>query len=143
MISGECRKRPEALLKFFSNSGRNFLINDGDTNMSKDEMIHDIITRARVALQDAQEKADDTPRPVNACPAHDSQFALTKAISGALDTILLMAQQNIAQPQEAPQGKLAVWAVIACKPWPWIAFSIAAFSPNFPMIMSAIQGVSK
>jgi len=112
--------------------------------MSKDEMIHDIITRARIALQDAQDKADDTPRPENVCHAHDSLFALTKAITGALDTILLMAQQNITSPQpEAPQGKLSVWAVIACKPWPWIWASVAVFSPNFPAIMSALQGLTK
>jgi hypothetical protein len=112
--------------------------------MSQDQMIHDIITRARIALQKAQVDADDTPRPVDACPAHDSQFSLTKAISGALDTLLLMAQQNISgSPSDAPQGKLATLAAIASKPWPWIAFAVAAFSPNFPMILNAIKGITQ
>jgi hypothetical protein len=109
--------------------------------MSQDQMIHDIITRARIALQKAQVDADDTPRPVDACPAHDSQFALTKAISGALDTLLLMAQQNINDaPSEVPDGKLGAILATLNRPWPWAFASIAVFSPNIVSILSFLTG---
>jgi len=109
-----------------------------------DEMIQEIVTKARHELQLAQEKADNTERPANACPAHDSQFALTKAISGALDTMLMMAQQGVKQGvSSAPEGKLGVIFALLLKPWPWAFASIAVFSPNFLAILETLKGVAK
>lgn len=109
-----------------------------------DEMILEVVTKARHELQTAQEKADSTDRPANACPAHDSQFALTKALCGGLDTILMMAQQGIKSgTANAPEGKLGMIFALLLKPWPWIFASVASFSPNFPAIVEAFKGVVK
>ena len=40
-------------------------------------------------------------------------------------------------------GKAAFWRALAMKPWPWIAASVAAFSPNAPAIVAAIQTAFK
>jgi len=105
--------------------------------MSNEEMILDVITRARVALQEAQEKADDTPRPQNACPAHDSQFALTKAQSQAMDTLLLMAQQAMKGGNKF--GKTCSILEYLTRPWPCVFLAFAVFSPNFPMICDTVK----
>lgn len=105
--------------------------------MSNEDMILDVITRAREALQEAQETADKTPRPVNACPAHDSQFALTKAQSQAMDTLLLMAQQ--AMKGGGKFGKACGVLEYLTRPWPCAFLSVAVFSPNFPMILESAK----
>jgi len=40
-------------------------------------------------------------------------------------------------------GKAAFWKALAMRPWPWIAASVAAFSPNAPAIVAAIQTAFK
>ena len=109
-----------------------------------DEMMQEIVTKARHELQTAQEVADNTPRPANACPAHDSQFALTKALTGGVDTLLMISQQGMRNSMySADSGKLGMIFSTLQKPWPWIAISIASFSPNFPSIVEAIKAVTQ
>lgn len=105
--------------------------------MSNEEMIFKVVEKALEDLESAQRAADNTPRPVNACPAHDSQFALTKAISGALGTLLMMAQQAL--KDGVPQG----WMGILYTKWPWIFGCFAVFSPNFNSIADLIKGFFK
>lgn len=111
--------------------------------MGDAETVMEIINKARHELQKAQDSADKTPRPPNACAAHDSQFALTKALTGAMDTLLMIAQQNIkGAGSNAPDGKLAALLAILGRPWPWAFAAVAVFSPNIVSILSFFKGVT-
>ena len=114
------------------------MIGEGGEKMGNEEMILDVITRAREALHGAQSDADKTPRPANACPAHDSQFALTKAQTQAMDTLLLMAQQNM--KGGVLGGKVCTFLEYITRPWPCVFLSFAVFSPNFPLIVETAKG---
>ena len=110
--------------------------------MGDAETIHEMITKARGELKKAQDTADFTPRPANACTAHDSQFALTRANSGALDTLLIMAQQDVGQVDQTPTGGIVASVFrLLDRPWPWAFGSIAVFSPNLCDIITTVQGV--
>ena len=112
--------------------------------MSNEEMIFKVVEKALEDLEAAQRAADNTPRPVNACPAHDSQFALTKAISGALGTLLMMAQQALKDGvPNAIEGKFGAIVSILMKPWPWVFASFAVFSPNVVGIINALKEIGK
>jgi hypothetical protein len=112
--------------------------------MGNDEAVMQVIERARHELQRAQDVADNTPRPNNVCTAHDSQFALTKAISYALDTMLMLAQQLMrGTVSEATSGVVGSIFNLLNRPWPWIFASIAVFSPNIVSIITTLQGVFK
>jgi len=63
--------------------------------MGDKQILLGMMGNARTALQTAQIEADKTPRPVDACPAHDSQFAVTKASSFALDALLMAKEDEI------------------------------------------------
>lgn len=105
--------------------------------MGDAETVMEIINKARHELQKAQDAADNTPRPANACAAHDSQYALTKALTGAMDVLLMIAQQNIKDDgRDAPEGKIGVLIALLARPWPWAFASIAVFSPNIVSILS-------
>lgn len=105
--------------------------------MGDSETVMEIIDKARHELQKAQDTADRTPRPPNACSAHDAQFALTKALTGAMDTLLMIAASNI---KGAPDGKMGVILATLNRPWPWAFASIAVFSPNIVSILSFFSG---
>lgn len=105
--------------------------------MGDSETVMEIIDKARHELQKAQDTADRTPRPPNACSAHDAQFALTKALTGAMDTLLMIAASNIkGAVSNAPDGKMGVLVATLNRPWPWAFASIAVFSPNIVSILS-------
>lgn len=105
--------------------------------MGDSETVIEIIDKARHELQKAQDTADRTPRPPNACSAHDAQFALTKALTGAMDTLLMIAASNIkGGGSGAAVGKVGVLLALLARPWPWAFASIAVFSPNIVAILS-------
>lgn len=109
--------------------------------MGDAETVMEVIHKARQELQKAQDAADRTPRPPNACTAHDAQFALTKALTGAMDTLLMIAASNIkGAVSNAPDGKMAAILATLNRPWPWAFASIAVFSPNIVSILSFFSG---
>jgi hypothetical protein len=109
--------------------------------MGDAETIVKIINKARHELQKAQDAADNTPRPPNACAAHDSQFALTRALTGAMDTLLMIAEQDIdGVSSDAPEGRMGVFLALLNRPWPWAFASIAVFSPNIVYILTFFTG---
>lgn len=105
--------------------------------MGDSETVMEIIEKARHELQKAQDTADRTPRPPNACSAHDAQFALTKALTGAMDTLLMIAASNLkGNGSSWPDGRLGAMLALLNRPWPWAFASIAVFSPNIVSILS-------
>lgn len=68
--------------------------------MGEKEQLINLIGKAREQLAKAQDKAQNTERPANACPAHDSMFSLTQAITGGLDTLLMLRQEDIREEAE-------------------------------------------
>lgn len=110
-----------------------------------DEMMFKVVEKALEDLQEAQREADRTPRPANACPAHDSQFALTKAISGALGTLLMMAQQALKDgvPNATDSTLTGKTFALLLRPWPWIFASVAVFSPNIIGIINTLKEIGK
>ena len=111
--------------------------------MGDAETVLEVIGKARHELQKAQDVADNTPRPPNACGAHDSQFALTKALTGGVDTLLMIAGEN---RREREQGipsagkKACTFLEYLTRPWPCVFFSFAVFSPNLPLILETAKG---
>jgi len=105
--------------------------------MGDAETVMGIISKARNELQKAQDAADKTPRPHNACGAHDGQYALTKALTGAMDTLLMIAQQKIKGGcADAPEGRIGVLLELLNRPWPWMFAAVAVFSPNIVSILT-------
>jgi hypothetical protein len=111
--------------------------------MGNEEALLQVIERSRHELQKAQDAADANPRPANVCTAHDSQFALTKAGTNAMDTMLMIAQQIIRGgfSEHAPVGLIGSAFALLNRPWPWIFASIAVFSPNIVSILTTVQGM--
>jgi hypothetical protein len=63
--------------------------------MGDKEALIQIVVGSRKALEDAKDVAHRTQRPVNACPAHDAQFSLAMALSGGVDTLLMLQEQHL------------------------------------------------
>ena len=63
--------------------------------MGEKEALIEIVETAREDLKKAQDAADGTKRPDNACPAHDVQFALTKALTHGIDTLLMLKLEEM------------------------------------------------
>lgn len=70
--------------------------------MGEREVLVDIVEKARANLQKAQDSADTTKRPENACIAHDCQFALTKALTHGIDTLLMLKLEEMRDAEEEP-----------------------------------------
>ena len=81
--------------------------------MGHDEMLIGFVERAREGLAVAKRNVDNTPKPANACAAHDGFFALNQASAGALDALLRIQEETLkdttVQPAPAP---LTVWGFI-------------------------------
>lgn len=112
--------------------------------MGDKQILLGLVVRAREALKKAQTDADNTPRPQDACPAHDSQFALTKSLSGALDTLLLVKEEELRDsPRQQSDAKQDPWYVrvliiVAKNPWSYAALIAFAFSPHATEIVKMI-----
>jgi len=78
--------------------------------MGEKEVLMEVVEKTRKEMRDAQDAATKTPRPVDACPSHDALFALTKAQTNALDTLLMLKQEemreNAAEDQPVVKGGL-------------------------------------
>jgi len=103
--------------------------------MGDKQILLGLVVRARDALKKAQTDADNTPRPQDACPAHDSQFALTKALSGALDTLLLVKEEELRDSPRQQDARQDPWYVrvlliVAKNPLSYVALIAFAFSPH-------------
>lgn len=121
--------------------------------MGEKELLLNIIDKAREALDAAQNTAAGTPRPANACPAHDAQFALSQALCSGLSTLLMIKREEMkdsldagedalsAAPQDGAVGKcLAV--IRSLTPWRW-PLAIAVFSPFAGDVVSKVIGIFK
>lgn len=63
--------------------------------MSDTQILIEVVERAREDLTRAQSIADNTKRPDNACAAHDCQFALSKALTHGIDTLLMLKLEEM------------------------------------------------
>jgi hypothetical protein len=68
--------------------------------MGEKGLLIEVAENARKDLKMAQTAADATPRPANACPAHDCQFALTKAQTHGIDVLLMLKLEEMRDSQE-------------------------------------------
>ena len=102
--------------------------------MGSDETLVDLIGKSRMALQDAKRDAEQTPRPKNACSAHDVQFALAMAQATASDTILAVLVQLLREKEMSVKQK---WAKMCI--WPaTVLASIALFAPQGPAMLQIV-----
>lgn len=107
-------------------------------------MILEVVHKSREAIQHAQEQAEITPRPANACPAHDVQFALTKALTGGMDTVLMLLTDVIKNGSgQIPKDLIDKAYILLLRPWPWVAISIVSFTQNFSAIIESVKGLYK
>ena len=63
--------------------------------MGNTQALIEVVKTAREELTDAQKAADNTKRPDNACAAHDCQFALSKALTHGIDTLLMLKLEEM------------------------------------------------
>ena len=63
--------------------------------MGNTQALIEVVKTAREELTDAQKAADSTKRPDNACAAHDCQFALSKALTHGIDTLLMLKLEEM------------------------------------------------
>ena len=63
--------------------------------MGNTQALIEVVKTAREELTDAQKAADNTRRPDNACAAHDCQFALSKALTHGIDTLLMLKLEEM------------------------------------------------
>jgi len=76
--------------------------------MGEKEQLIKIIGQAMEELTRAQDKAQNTPRPANACPAHDSLNSLIQTITKGIYTLLMLRQEDIKEEAELEAKKTEV-----------------------------------
>lgn len=64
--------------------------------MGDKNILMEMVEKTRREMRDAQDAAIRTPRPIDACPSHDALFALTRAQTNALDALLMLKQEEMA-----------------------------------------------
>lgn len=111
--------------------------------MSDTQILIEVVEKAREDLTRAQTIADNTKRPENACAAHDCQFALAKALSHGIDTLLMLKLEEMRSgvppsTNVSPSHVSAGWGTFvaglsatasALRPVAW-PLAIVCFSPN-------------
>ena len=83
--------------------------------MSEKAMLIEVVSKARESLAVAKRNVDATPKPQNACSAHDGHFAMNQANAGALDTLLMIKQEELKDETKsaaAPSTPLTLWGFV-------------------------------
>lgn len=85
--------------------------------MGHDETLLGLVEAARGKLAAAKQHVEDTPKPSNACAAHDGFFALNQAIAGAVDIQLRIQEETLKEaskvtPYAQPAQPLTVWGFV-------------------------------
>lgn len=81
--------------------------------MGHDEMLIGFVERAREGLATAKKNVEATPKPANACAAHDGFFALNQASANALDALLRIQEETLREPTtQQPTAPLTLWGFI-------------------------------
>lgn len=123
--------------------------------MGETQVLIEVVERAREALSKAQDAADNTKRPDNACQAHDCQFALSKALTNGIDTLLMLKLEEMHGGACLQSANVSPFKTLGCVPaavatvsaiasalkpvaWP-IAF--ICFSPNAVDLVQLIIAV--
>lgn len=81
--------------------------------MGHDEMLIGFVERAREGLAAAKKNVEATPKPANACAAHDGFFALNQASANALDALLRIQEETLREPiAQQPTAPLTLWGFV-------------------------------
>ena len=81
--------------------------------MGHDEMLIGFVERAREGLATAKKNVEATPKPANACAAHDGFFALNQASANALDALLRIQEETLREPTaQQPTAPLTLWGFV-------------------------------
>lgn len=119
--------------------------------MGEKKLLLKMIDKTCDALEAAQKTAAETPRPANACPAHDAQFALGQALCAGVSTLLEIKREEMNDainrdiPTEAEPfggGAKVLIFIRALTPWRW-PLAVAVFSPFAGDVVSRVIGVFK
>jgi len=111
--------------------------------MGNTQALIEVVKTAREELTDAQKVADNTKRPDNACAAHDCQFALSKALTHGIDTLLMLKLEEMRSgggqsandsPFRVSGGLQSIVATVSAvasglRPIAW-PLAVICFSPN-------------
>jgi hypothetical protein len=111
--------------------------------MGNTQALIEVVKTAREELTNAQKVADNTKRPDNVCQAHDCQFALTKALTHGIDTLLMLKLEEMrvetgssanVSPFRVSGGSASFVATIVAvssglRPVAW-PLAVICFSPN-------------